>query len=379
MLREKEFYKGKKVIVRVDYNVPIENGVITDNTRIVESLKTINYLIEGDAKLILLSHLGRVKKEEDLKNNSLFPVSVELPKLINKEVKFSDVTRGEKLEVLINNLSDGDVLLVQNTRFEDFPNNLESGCDDELSKYWASLGETYVMDAFGSMHREHASTYGIPKILGGNTGFLVDKELSMLENILKDENKIIILGGAKIGDKLGVIESLINKSKKIIIGGGMSYTFLKAKGFNIGKSLLNLEKLEYAKSMLDKYGDKLVLPIDVKTDNGIKDVDKMNDEDTGFDIGPKTRELFKSIIKEDDFVVWNGPMGMFEVEAYEKGTKDLLEYLSKNKIKTVIAGGDTGNAAKKYNLDFYYISTGGGATLEYLEGKRFKTLEVLSE
>lgn len=376
MLKPKEFYKGKKVIVRVDYNVPIENGIIMDNSRIVESLKTINYLVESGAKLILLSHLGRVKIEADLKN-SLYPVSLELSRLINKDVKFSNVIRGEELENLVSSLNEGEILLVQNTRFEDYPNNLESNCDEELSKYWASLADTYVMDAFGSMHRAHASTYGIPKILGGTTGFLVDKELDMLENILKEKDKIIILGGAKIADKLGVIENLIDKSKFIIIGGGMSYTFLKAKGFNIGKSLLNEEKLEYAKEMLKKYGSKLILPIDTKTDHGIKDVDKIEDEDTGFDIGPKTRELFKSLIKEDDFVIWNGPMGMFEVEAYEKGTKDLLEYLSLNKIKTVIAGGDTGNAAKKYNLGFYYISTGGGATLEYLEGKKFKTLEVL--
>lgn len=377
MLKSKEFYKGKKVIVRVDYNVPIIDGVITDNSRIVESLKTVNYLIEAEAKIILLAHLGRVKNEIDIKINSLFPVSLELSKLINKEVKFSNVTRGEELENLVMGLSDGDVLLVQNARFEDYPNNLESGCDEELSKYWASLGEEYVMDAFGTMHREHASTYGIPKILGGVTGFLVDKELGMLEDILKNENKIIILGGAKIGDKLGVIENLIDKSKIIIIGGGMAYTFLKAKGFNIGKSLLNDEKLEYAKNMLDKYNDKIILPIDVKTDNGFRDVDNIEDEDTGFDIGPKTIELFKSLIYQNDFVVWNGPMGMFEVEDYEKGTKNLLEYLSYNNIKTVIAGGDTGAAAQKYKLKFYYISTGGGATLEYLEGKKFKSLEVL--
>ncbi len=377
MLKSKEFYLGKKVIVRVDYNVPIESGVIMDNNRIVESLKTINYLIDSGAKIILLSHMGKIKTDQDIKNNSLLLVSKELSALLNKEVKFSEFTRGEKLESLVASLNSGDVLLIENTRFEDIPDNSESGCEEELSEYWASLGDTFVMEAFGSMHRVHASTYGIPKILGGVSGYLVDKELDMLEKILNYNDKVIILGGAKIGDKLGVIENLIDKSKRVIIGGGMSYTFLKAKGYNIGKSLLNEEKIDYCKNLLEKYKDKIVLPLDVNTNNGIKNVGELSDDDCGFDIGDKTIELYTSLIDKTDFVIWNGPMGKFEVDEYEKGTKVILEYLSFNNIKTVIAGGDTGNAAKKYNLDFYYISTGGGATLEYLEGKKFKTLEVL--
>ena len=379
MLKPKELYKDKKVIVRVDYNVPIKNGIIEDNNRIVSSLKTINYLIDSGAKIILMSHLGKIKNEEDKINNSLYIVSLELSKLLGIEVKFCKYTRGNELENLVNSLKPGEVILMENTRYEDYPKTLESSCDKELSSYWASLADEYVMDAFGSIHRNHASTYGIASILGGVTGFLVDEELDYLKEVINNKDKIIILGGAKVSDKLGVIENLVNNSKKILLGGGMCFTFLKALGKNIGNSIVDEEKINYCKELLDKYKDKIILPIDVVTENGNKNIDNINDTDIGFDIGNNTISLYKSLINKEDLVVWNGPMGKFEDERYEKGTKELLEYLSKNNIKTVICGGDTGSASKKYGLSFYYISTGGGASLEYLEGKKFETLEVLNK
>ena len=379
MLKPKEFYKDKKVIIRVDYNVPIKDGRIEDNNRILCSLKTINYLIDSGAKIILMSHLGKVKSEEDKSKNSLYIVSIELSKLLGKDVKFCKHTRGIELESMINSLSPGEVMLVENTRYEDYPNNLESSCDKELSSYWASLADEYVMDAFGSIHRSHASTYGVASILGGVTGFLVDEELDHLKEIINNKNKIVILGGAKVSDKLGVIENLVNNSKKIILGGGMCFTFLKALGKNVGNSIVDEEKIDYCKDLLNRYSDKIILPIDIITENGNKNIDNINDEEIGFDIGEKTIELYKSLINREDLVVWNGPMGKFEDENYEKGTKELLMYLNQNDIKTVICGGDTGSAAKKYDLSFYYISTGGGASLEYLEGKKFDTLEVLNK
>ena len=379
MLKPSNFYKDKKVIVRVDYNVPIKNGSIEDNNRIVCSLKTINYLIDAGAKIILMSHLGKIKTEEDKLKNSLYIVSIELSKLLGKDVKFCKSTRGSELESMINSLHSGEVMLVENTRYEDFPNNLESSCDKELSSYWASLADEYVMDAFGSIHRNHASTYGIASILGGVTGFLVDEELEHLKEVFNNKNKILILGGAKVSDKLGVIENLVNDSNKILLGGGMCFTFLKALGKNIGKSIVDEEKVDYCKELLSKYKDKIILPLDIVTEKGNKSIDNINDDDIGFDIGNDTIGLYKSLITNDDLVVWNGPMGKFEDINYEKGTRELLEYLNRNNIKTIICGGDTGSASKKYRLSFYYISTGGGASLEYLEGKKFDTLEVLNK
>ena len=379
MLKSKEFYKDKKVIVRVDYNVPINNGIIEDNNRIICSLKTINYLIDSNAKVILMSHLGKIKSEEDKINNSLEVVSFELSKLLGKNVKFCKSTRGAELENMVNTLKPGEVMLMENTRHEDYPNNLESSCDKELSNYWASLGDEYVMDAFGSIHRNHASTFGIASVLGGTTGFLVDEELSHLNEVMNDNNKIIILGGAKVSDKLGVIENLVNNSKKILLGGGMCFTFLRSLNKNIGNSILDNEKIEYCRELLSKYNDKIVLPLDIVTENGNKGIDNINDDEIGYDIGVNTINLYKSLISKEDLVVWNGPMGKFEDDNYENGTRELLEYLNSNSIKTIICGGDTGSATKKYNLSFYYTSTGGGASLEYLEGKKFDILEVLNK
>ena len=369
--------KGKKVIVRVDFNVPRKDGKITDDNRIVASLKTINYLIDKGAKVILLSHLGRVKSEEDKKDNSLKVVSEHLSSLVNVPVYFIPESHGELLETAVNNLLDKEILLVENTRFEDVPSTLESSCDEKLSKYWAKLGDIFVLDAFGTAHRCHASTYGISKYIPSYAGFLVNDEVKMMDKALKQE-KTLILGGAKVDDKIGVINNLLPTSKKVLIGGAMCFTFLKAKGLNVGKSIVSEDNIDYCKKLLDKNSDKIYLPVDVVTQNGVKDIEKMNDDDIGYDIGPKTIKLFNELASGSKLVLWNGPLGMFEEKEYENGTKKVMKFLSEQKFPTILAGGDVVGASKYFNINVYYVSTGGGSTLEYLEGKRFKTLERLN-
>ena len=369
--------KGKKVIVRVDFNVPRKDGKITDDNRIVASLKTINYLIDKGAKVILLSHLGRVKSEEDKKDNSLKVVSEHLSSLVNVPVYFIPESYGELLETAVNNLLDKEILLVENTRFEDVPSTLESSCDEKLSKYWAKLGDIFVLDAFGTAHRCHASTYGISKYIPSYAGFLVNDEVKMMDKALKQE-KTLILGGAKVDDKIGVINNLLPTSKKVLIGGAMCFTFLKAKGLNVGKSIVSEDNIDYCKKLLDKNSDKIYLPVDVVTQNGVKDIEKMNDDDIGYDIGPKTIKLFNELASGSKLVLWNGPLGMFEEKEYENGTKKVMKYLSEQKFPTILAGGDVVGASKYFDINVYYVSTGGGSTLEYLEGKRFKTLERLN-
>lgn len=369
--------ENKTVIVRVDYNVPIENSIIKDDNRIKESLDTIKYLLKRNCKIILMSHLGKVKIEEDKQKNSLEIVSKRLGELLGVNISFSKNTRGEELEKLIKNTNYGEILLMENTRFEDIPDNLESNCDEELSKYWASLGEIFVLDAFGSCHRNHASTYGIGKYLSSYIGFLVQKELNVLKEVMDNKDKVIILGGAKVEDKLPVIKSLINDSSKLLIGGVMAFTFLKSLGKETGPNFIDEEKLEEIKEIYLNNKNKIILPIDFNTDSGIKTIDELTEY--AYDIGPETIKLFKNELENSDLVVWNGTLGKFEDEKYETGTKEILKYLNENKIKTVIAGGDTGNAVHKYNLNFYYVSTGGGATLEYLSGNEFQTLENIEK
>ena len=369
--------KGKKVLVRVDFNVPIKDGVILDDTRIKSSLKTINYLTDNGAKVILMSHLGRVSSKEDKKKNSLKIVADYLCTLVKTPVFFINETRGNILEASINNMLDGEILLMENTRFEDYPKTLESSCDEALSKYWAGLADLFVLDAFGTAHRCHASTYGISKYIPSYCGFLVSEEVKMMDSAINEE-KTLILGGAKVEDKIGVINNLIEKSNHILIGGAMCFTFLKAKGINVGKSIISEENIEYAVSVLNKYNDKIVLPIDTVTQNGIKDINNMSEDDIGYDIGPKTIKLFESKLEGSPLVLWNGPLGMYEETEYENGTKEIMKYLEKNNIKTILAGGDIIAACSKFDVKLYYISTGGGSTLEYLEGKSFKTLERLN-
>ncbi len=369
--------KGKRVIVRVDFNVPFKDGKILDDNRIVSSLTTINYLVEKKAKVILLSHLGRVKTEEDKKKNSLRIVAKHLSTLVNTPVYFIPQTRGELLETTLDNLCEGEIAVIENTRWEDYPKTLESSCDEKLSKYWASLGDIFVLDAFGSAHRCHASTYGISKYLPSYAGFLVQNETTVLDKALK-QNKTLILGGAKVDDKIGVINNLIKTSNKLLIGGGMCFTFLKAKGYNIGESILSEEHIDYAKKLLKKYPNTIILPIDVVTQNGVKNIEDMSDIDIGYDIGPKTIKLFTEELKASKLVLWNGPLGKYEDKKYENGTKKVMQFLKKQKFNTILAGGDITGASKYFNIELYYVSTGGGSTLEYLEGKKFKTLERLN-
>lgn len=369
--------KGKKVIVRVDFNVPIQDGKITDDTRIIGSLETINYLIENGAKIILLSHLGRIKSEEDKKKNSLSVVAKRLSRMVNVPVYFVPTTRGNIIEETINNLLDSEILLIENTRFEDYPKKLESSCDEALSKYWASLADIYVLDAFGSAHRCHASTYGISKYIPSYAGFLVEKEINVFDEAIKKE-KTLIMGGAKVDDKIGVIDNLIKKTDYLLLGGAMCFTFLKASGINIGSSIVSEENIEYARKVLKKYDNKILMPVDVITQNGIKDIDKMEDNDIGYDIGPKTIKKYCDILSKSKLVLWNGPLGKYEEKEYENGTKEILKFLSKQKFNTILAGGDVVAASKYFDIDVYYVSTGGGSTLEYLEGKKFKTLERLN-
>lgn len=368
---------GKKVIVRVDFNVPIKNGKITDDTRIISSLKTIKYLLENNAKIILLSHLGRIASLEDKETKSLEPVAKYLSTLVDCPIYFVPVTRGDLLTKTIESMNDGEIVLVENTRHEDYPRMLESSCDETLSKYWASLGDIFVLDAFGSAHRCHASTYGISKFLPSYSGFLVDHEIDMLEKALH-QRKTLILGGAKVDDKIGVIDNLINTSDAILLGGAMCFTFLKASGVNVGNSVVSTDRIEYAKNLLENHHKKIYLPVDVVTQNGVKNVEDLEKDDIGYDIGPKTITKYNEILIDSKLVLWNGPLGMFEEKMYENGTKKILKFLYNQSIPCILAGGDIISASHKFGFDFHYVSTGGGSTLEYLEGRRFKTLERLN-
>ncbi len=369
---------GKKVLVRVDYNCPIDDSGVTDATKIRASLDTINYLIENKAKIILLSHLGRVENEEDKTKYSLEPVASFLSRLVSTNVYFVPATRGKQLENTIASMKSGEIVLIENTRYEDFPSKLESSCDELLSKYWSSLGNLFVMDAFGSAHRNHASTYGISAFLPSYAGFLVIKEKEMLDKII-NENNTLIMGGAKVADKIKLIDNLINKTDKFLIGGAMCFTFLKAKGYNVGESYVDDSSVEYAKKLLDKNGNKIVLPVDVVTKVGVREVTNMDDDDIGYDIGPKTITLFKDNLADSTLILWNGPLGKYEEDDYDFGTRKILEYLKENKEdNTILAGGDVIASANKCNVSFEHMSTGGGATLEYLEGKEFKTLSRLN-
>lgn len=368
--------KDKIVLVRVDYNVPILNGEITDNSRIIASLETINYLISQNAKIVLMSHLGKIKTEEDMLNNSLRIVKNELEKILNKEVKFSITLMGEELENNIKNLKSGEILLLENTRYMDYPDNLESGCDEYLSKYWASLGDVFILDAFGSAHRAHASTYGIAKYLPHAIGFLVEKEINELDKI-KKEQKTILLGGSKVKTKIGVIKNLLPKSTNILIGGAMCGTFLKSCGFNVGKTPVEEDYIEECKELIKT--DKILLPIDVVTKNGIKKIEEITDDESILDIGPITLSMYKAYIHDNELVLMNGTMGKYEDPKYEKGTKEIFNYLQERNVKVIVCGGDTVSAAKKYNFNPSYASTGGGASLEYLEGKTLPALEIMED
>lgn len=382
--------KDKKVLVRVDFNVPMKDGEITNDNRIQASLETINYLIDQGAKLVLFSHLGRVKSEEDKAKNSLRPVADRLSDLLGKPVTFIPETRGPKLEEAVDKLEAGQVLLVENTRFEDLDGKKESKNDPELGKYWASLGDLYVNDAFGTAHRSHASNVGIASHLDSAVGFLIEKEIDFIGGAVDNPERpfVAILGGAKVSDKIGVIENLIGKADKVLIGGGMAYTFFKAQGKDIGDSLLEEDKVDLAKDLLDRAGEKLVLPVDTVAG---KDFDNETESQVfegkiepgyqGLDIGPKTVDLFTDELQDAKTVVWNGPLGVFEMANFAKGTEQICEVLAKIPATTIIGGGDSATAASDLGFadDFDHISTGGGASLQYLEGKELPGIAAISD
>lgn len=384
---------GKKVLLRVDFNVPLKDGVITDDNRIIAALPTIKYLIENNAKIIMFSHLGKVKSEEDKNKLTLAPAAVRLSELLVKDVKFINQTRGELLETAVSDLSDGDVLMFENTRFEDIDGKKESKNNDELGKYWASLGEgVFINDAFGTAHRSHASNVGIASNVDvAVAGFLIEKELEFIGGAvdLPKRPLVAILGGAKVSDKIGVIENLLEKADYVLVGGGMMFTFLKAQGKEIGKSLCEEDKLDLAKDLLSKANGKLILPVDAVVSEEFSNdapfetvsVDNVPFNKMGLDIGKKTVELFSNYIKEATTVIWNGPMGVFEMSNFAHGTISVCEEIANQKDAiTIIGGGDSAAAAIQFGFadDFTHISTGGGASLEYLEGKILPGIDSLT-
>lgn len=384
--------KGKKVLIRVDFNVPMKDGVITDDTRIRAALPTIEYVVNHGGKAIVFSHLGRVKEEADLAKNDLTVVAKRLESLLNKPVNFVNATRGKALEDAASKLGEGEILMFQNTRYEDLDGKKESKNDPELGKYWASLGDVFVNDAFGTAHRAAASNVGIAANVSETAaGFLLEKEIKYIGGAVDEPVRpyIAILGGAKVSDKIGVIEALCEKADKILIGGAMMFTFLKALGKNIGASKCEEDKLDLAKELLTKAGSKLVLPVDTvcakefaDVPGTVKSVDALAADDMGLDIGPKTLELFASVLAGAKTVVWNGPMGVFEMKNYAAGTIGVCELLANLEgANTIIGGGDSAAAAESlgYADKMSHISTGGGASLEYLEGKVLPGIACVDE
>ena len=385
---------GKKVLMRVDFNVPMKDGKITDENRIVAALPTIKYVLENGGKVIAFSHLGKVKEAADLEKRNIEPVAKRLAELLGQPVTFINATRGEELETAVANLKDGEILMFQNTRFEDLEGKKESKNDPELGKYWASLGDLFVNDAFGTAHRAHASNVGIAANIGeGNTaaGFLMEKEIKFIGGAVDAPERplVAILGGAKVSDKIGVIENLLVKADKILIGGAMMFTFFKALGKNTGKSLVEEDKVELAKSLLEKANGKIVLPIDTvickefsnDAPHSVVSVDAIPDDEMGLDVGPATVKLFADQLVGAKTVVWNGPMGVFEMSNYAKGTIGVCEAIANlENSTTIIGGGDSAAAAISLGFadKFSHISTGGGASLEYLEGKKLPGVESIS-
>ena len=387
--------KGKKVLVRVDFNVPVKDGVITNDNRITAALPTIKYILEQGGRAILFSHLGRVKEEADKEGKSLAPVAADLAAKLGQDVKFiPGVTRGAELEAAINALEDGQVLLVENTRFEDVDGKKESKNDPELGKYWASLGDgIFVNDAFGTAHRAHASNVGISaNVDKAAAGFLLENEIAYIKEAVETPERpfVAILGGSKVSDKIGVIENLLAKADKVLIGGGMTYTFYKAQGIEIGNSLVEEDKLDVAKALLEKSNGKLILPVDSKEANAFADYTEVKDTEgeavdpgfLGLDIGPKSIAEFDKALTGAKTVVWNGPMGVFENPDFQAGTIGVMDAIVKQPgVKSIIGGGDS--AAAAINLGradkFSWISTGGGASMELLEGKVLPGLAALTE
>ncbi len=385
--------QNKRVLIRVDFNVPIHGGIITDDNRIIQALPTINYAIKNGGKVILLSHLGRIKSEDDLAKNSLKAVSIRLQELLGQKVLFVPYTRGKEVEEAVNNLKPGEVMMLENTRFEDLDGKKESKNDPELGKYWASLADVFVNDAFGTAHRAHASNVGIAcEVKETVAGFLLEKEIKFIGETVDHPARpfIAILGGAKVSDKIGVIENLLKVADYVLIAGGMAYTFFKAQGYETGTSLVENDKLDLARELLEKGKGKLILGIDVYTSKEFSNDHTKNlrlytnipKDEMGMDIGPETLKLFNTYLKGAKTVVWNGPVGVFEFENFKLGTVEIAKSLAKlENAVTIIGGGDSAAAVIENNLadGFTHISTGGGASLEYLEGKKLPGIECVCE
>ncbi|MDD3067626.1 MAG: phosphoglycerate kinase [Acholeplasmataceae bacterium] len=386
--------KGKKVLIRVDFNVPLKDGVITDENRIVEALPTIQYILEKGGRAIVFSHLGRVKDESDKAKNSLSVVAKRLEEHLNQPVVFIPETRGKALEDAINKLNDGEVLMFENTRFEDLDGKKESKNDPELGRYWASLGDVFVNDAFGTAHRDAASNVGIASNIEHTVaGFLLEKEIKFIGGTLESPERpfVAILGGAKVSDKIEVIKNLLNISDYVLIGGGMIFTFYKAMGLEIGKSLLEADKVDLAKELLELGKGKIILGDDVitgkafdaDTEKNVRSIEDIPSDELGMDIGPRSIQLFEKYIQSAKTVVWNGPLGVFEFPRFAEGTRSIAQAIAdiKDKATTIIGGGDSAAAVIQFGLKdgFSHISTGGGASLEYLEGKILPGIECVDD
>ena len=359
---------NKSIVIRCDFNVPMEGTRITDNSKIVKSLDTLKYLLDRNCKVIILSHFGRVKSEEDKSKNTLKYVGQELSNLLGREVKFVDKCNGAKVKEFVDSCNKGDVILLENTRIMDYPEKLESSNDMELAKFWASLGDVYVNDAFGSMHRAHASTAGIAKFLPHCIGLLVEEELNNLNVLVKDTPHpfCVFMGGAKVDDKLPIIKSLLDRCDYLLTGGGIANSFLKAKGADVGSSIATSDDdiLNELRDLMDKYKGKIILPVDFTIDDGII-----------YDIGSKSLELYKKYINQSEIIFVNGTCGKFEDDRFTEGTSGLFKILKESNKKVIVGGGDTVSAAKKFGYEFSFMSSGGGATLEYIADGTLKALE----
>lgn len=384
--------KNKKVLIRVDFNVPLKDNIITSNKRIVAALPTIQKVIDEGGKVILFSHLGRVKKDEDKAVLSLFPVSVELARLLKRPVLFADSTRGAELEKAINNMKKGDVILVQNTRYEDLNDKAESGNNPVLGAYWAKLGDVFINDAFGTAHRAHASNVGIAQNISESAlGYLMEQEVRGLSKATVNPKHpyVAIIGGAKVSDKIKVLENLIPLVDKMLIGGGMAYTFLKALRHKVGTSLVEDDFIPFAKEFYEKNKDKILLPVDHACASEFADVAPtitsgvdIDNKMMALDLGPKSIKNFVNALAEAKTIVWNGPMGVTEFANYETGTLNIARAISELKgCYSIVGGGDSVAAVQKLKLDknFSHVSTGGGASLEFLQGIKLPGVEAIQD